>query len=129
MRAALLNALLVGSGGFAGAVMRYALGAAVHRHLPLTTFPYGTLSVNLLGCFLIGALAGLADSRQLFAPEFRAFVFIGVLGGFTTFSTFGFETFAMARDGDHLHAAWNVSIHVVLGLTLVWWAYGLTSSR
>lgn len=128
MRAVLLNALLVGSGGFAGAVLRYALGGLVHRHLPLSTFPYGTLSVNLLGCLLIGAFAGLADSRQLFAPELRTFAFIGVLGGFTTFSSFGFETFAMARDGEHVRAACNVGLHVVLGLTLVWWAYGLTSS-
>lgn len=129
MKAALSNALLVGCGGFAGAVFRYALGGIVHRHLPLTTFPYGTLSVNLLGCLLIGALAGLADSRQLFAPELRAFVFIGLLGGFTTFSTFGYETFAMARDGEHLRAAYYVGTHVILGLTLVWWAYALTSSR
>jgi CrcB protein len=129
LRAALLNAFLVGCGGFAGAVLRYAMGGLVHRHLPLSTFPYGTLSVNLLGCLLIGALAGLADSRQLFAPELRAFLFIGVLGGFTTFSTFGFESFAMARDGEHWRAAWYVGIHVVLGLTLVWWAYGLTSTR
>ena len=129
MRAALLNALLVGTGGFAGAVLRYALGGIVHRHLPLTTFPYGTLCVNLVGCFLIGAFVGLSDSRQLFSPELRAFVFIGILGGFTTFSTFGFETFAMARDGEHLRAACNVGLQVVFGLGLVWWAYGLSSSR
>ena len=129
MRAALWNAFFVGCGGFAGSVLRYALGGIVHRHLPLTTFPYGTLSVNLLGCLLIGAFAGLADSRQLFTPELRAFVFIGVLGGFTTFSTFGYETFAMARDGEHFRAACNVGIHVILGLTLVWWAYALTSAR
>jgi CrcB protein len=125
----LLNALLVGTGGFVGAVLRYALGGAVHRGLPMATFPYGTLSVNLLGCLLIGALAGLADSRQVFSPELRAFAFMGVLGGFTTYSTFGFETFAMARDGEYLGAACNVGIHVVLGLGLVWLAYGLTSSR
>ena len=129
MKGALLNALLVGCGGFIGAVLRYALGGLVHRHLPLTTFPYGTVSVNLLGCLLIGAFAGLADSRQLFTPELRALVFIGVLGGFTTFSAFGYETFALARDGEHLRAACNVGIQVVLGLALVWGAYGLTSSR
>jgi CrcB protein len=129
LKAVLSNAFLVGAGGFAGAILRYALGGAVHRHLPLATFPYGTLSVNLLGCLLIGAFSGLADSRQLFAPELRAFIFIGLLGGFTTFSTFGYETLAIARDGDHLRAALNVGAHVVLGLTLVWLAYGVTSSR
>lgn len=129
MKAALLNALLVGTGGFAGAILRYALGGIVHRFLPAATFPYGTLVVNSLGCFLLGAFAGLADSRQLFAPELRTFLFIGVLASFTTFSTFAFETFAMARDGEHLRAACNVGGQVVLGLVLVWWAYGLTSSR
>ena len=129
MKQVLLNALLVGSGGFAGTVLRYAFGGFVHRYLPLATFPYGTLFVNLLGCLLIGAFVGLADSRQLFAPEVRAFAFIGVLGGFTTFSTFGYETVAMARDGEHLRAACNVGFHLILGLALVWWAYGLTSSR
>lgn len=129
MKATLVNTLLVGSGGFVGAVFRYALGGVVHRHLPLGTFPYGTLCVNLLGCFLIGALAGLADSRQLFSPELRAFAFIGLLGGFTTFSTFGYETLALSRDGEHVRAGANVLLHVVLGLALVWLAYGLTSSR
>lgn len=128
LKATLFHALLVGSGGFAGSVLRYVLGGVVQRQLPLASFPYGTLCVNLVGCALIGAMAGLADARQLFAPELRTFAFIGVLGGFTTFSTFGFETFAMARDGEHLRAACNVIVHVVLGLLLVWWAYGLTSS-
>jgi fluoride exporter len=129
LKSVLLNALLVGSGGFAGAVFRYALAGALHRQLPLTTFPYGTLCVNLLGCLLIGGLTGLADSRQVLGPEVRAFAFIGLIGGFTTFSTFGYETFAMARDGEYLRAALNVGLHVVLGLTLVWFAYGVASSR
>ncbi len=129
MKVALLNALLVGAGGSEGAILRYALGDVVHRQFPLATFPYGTLSVNLLGCLLIGAFAGLADSRQLFAPELRAFAFIGVLGGFTTSSTFGYETLPMARDGEHLRVACDVGVHVVVGLTLVWWVDGLTSSR
>ena len=64
MRLALLNALLVGSGGFAGAILRYALGGLVHRSFPMATFPFGTLAVNLLGCLFIGAFAGLADSRH-----------------------------------------------------------------
>jgi CrcB protein len=102
LKSVLLNALLVGAGGFAG---------------------------NLLGCVLIGALAGLADSRQLFAPELRSFAFIGLLGGFTTFSTFGYETIAMARGGEFLRAASNVGLHVLIGLALVWFAYALTSSR
>jgi CrcB protein len=122
-----LSALLVGAGGFAGSMLRYALSGFVHRQLPLATFPYGTLCVNLIGCLLIGALAGLADSRQVFSPELRTFVFIGLLGGFTTFSTFGYETCALARGGELLPAAWNVGLHVVLGLGSVWLAYGLAA--
>ena len=129
LKAIFLQAFLVGLGGFFGALCRYALAGFVHRSMPQTTFPVGTLVVNLLGCLLIGYLAGLADSRQLFAPELRLFAFIGLLGGFTTFSTFGYETVALARDAGYMQAAVNVGLHVVVGLTLVWLAYGLASSR
>jgi CrcB protein len=129
LKAILLQAFLVGLGGFGGALCRYALSGAVHRNLPQTTFPVGTLVVNLLGCLAIGYLAGLAEARQLFSPELRLFAFIGLLGGFTTFSTFGYETIALARDAGYGQAAFNVGLHVVLGLTFVWLAYGLASSR
>jgi CrcB protein len=122
-------ALLVGMGGFIGAVLRHGLSGLVHRGISLSAFPYGTLVVNLLGCFAIGAFAGLVESRQLFGPDFRKFALIGLLGGFTTYSTFGYETFAMLRDTEYLRAAANVGVHVVLGLTLVWAGYGLTMSR
>ncbi len=129
MKAALINAAVIGSGGFLGALARYGLSGLVHRQVPLTTFPYGTLLVNFLGCLLIGVVAGYAESRQLFGLEVRMFVLIGVLGGFTTFSTFGYETFAMLRDNDLLRAAANVGAHVILGLALVWLGYAITTSR
>lgn len=129
MKAALLNAMAVGSGGFLGALSRYGLSGLVHRHMPLTTFPYGTLVVNLLGCLLIGLLTGLGEARQVFGPEVRLFALIGLLGGFTTFSTFGYETFAMIRDSEYVRAAANVGVHVILGLVLVWIGYTLTTSR
>ena len=129
MKTALISALAVGSGGFLGALARYGLNLLVYRQLPFAAFPYGTLVVNLLGCFLIGFAAGIAESRQLFGTEFRAFAFIGVLGGFTTFSTFAFETFAMVRDEENLRAAANVGAHVLIGLALVWIGYALTTSR
>ncbi len=129
MKAALINALAVGSGGFLGAMARYGLSGLVHRKMPLATFPWGTLGVNLLGCLAIGVLAGLAESRQLFSPEIRIFALIGVLGGFTTFSTFGYETFAMIRDDEYLRAAANVGMHVILGVALVSLGYALTTSR
>jgi CrcB protein len=129
LKAALINAAVVGSGGFLGALARYGLSGLVHRQAPLTTFPYGTLLVNLLGCLLIGVVAGYAESRQLFGPEVRAFILIGVLGGFTTFSTFGYETLAMIRDDELLRAAANVGAHVILGLALVWLGYAVAASR
>lgn len=129
MTTALTSAVLVGAGGFLGALLRYGLGGLVHRQLPGTTFPYGTIVVNLLGCFLIGLLAGLTQGRQLFGPEFRTFVLIGLLGGFTTFSTFGYETVAMIQDDQYARAAANVGIHIILGLTLVWVGYVLTTFK
>jgi CrcB protein len=127
LKAALINAALVGSGGFVGAMCRYGLSGFVQRNVALATFPYGTLAVNLLGCLLIGIAVGLVDSRQMFGPEFRLFALIGLLGGFTTYSTFGYETFALLRDAEFLRAAANVTVHVFLGLALVWIGYALTS--
>ena len=127
MKAALINAALVGSGGFIGAMFRYGMSGLVQCSIPLAAFPYGTLAVNMVGCLLIGIAVGLVDSRQLFGPEARLFVLIGVLGGFTTYSTFGYETFALLRDGDFLRALANVGVHVVLGLALVWAGYAIAA--
>ena len=66
------------------------------------SFPYGTLSVNVLGCLAIGLLGGWADNAELFSPSMRLFLLIGLLGGFTTFSTFGYEAMAMLRDKELL---------------------------
>lgn len=129
VKAALLRALAIGSGGFLGALARYGLGGAVQGLAPLSTFPWGTLAVNLLGCLVLGGIAGLVESRQLFGPEFRAFALIGLVGGFTTFATFGFETFAMLRDGESLRASANVLLHVLAGLAFVWLGWAITASR
>ena len=129
MKTALIHAFVIGSGGFLGALARYGLSGLVHRQVPLATFPYGTLVVNLLGCLVIGMFAGLAASRQLFAPEFRTFALVGFLGGFTTFSTFGYETFTMLRNDEALRASANVGMHVFLGLALVWLGHTLTTWR
>ena len=129
MKSILINSALVGSGGFLGALCRYGLSGLVHRQFPLATFPYGTMVVNLVGCLLIGAFAGLVESRQLFGADFRTFAMIGLLGGFTTFSSFGYETLAMLRGDDFIRAAVNVGVQVIFGLGLVWAGYALASSR
>jgi CrcB protein len=122
----LRSVLLVGCGGFLGSASRYLVSGWVHRMAPYSVFPWGTLVVNVAGCFLIGMLSGLADSRQLWSPEVRVFTMIGVLGGFTTFSSFAYETAALARDADLLRAFANVGLQVVLGLFAAWLAYALT---
>jgi fluoride exporter len=113
------NTLLVGVGGFLGAVARYLLGGLVYRYLP-ATFPYATVIINVTGCFGIGLLAALVEERQLLGPAVRLFWMIGFLGGYTTFSTFGYESMALMREGSHGAALLNVCGQVVLGLLAVW---------
>lgn len=123
----LINATLVGVGGFLGALFRFALSGLIHQKVPATSFPFGTLSVNMIGCFLIGVLFGAVETRHLLNPAFRSLVVVGLLGGFTTYSAFGYETFAMVRNAEPIRAVANVGVHVVLGLLLVWAGYGLSA--
>ena len=92
----MVKLLIIGLGGFVGAICRYGLGGWVQR-LTGGTFPYGTLVVNVTGCFLIGFLLMLFEQRQLFSPTTRLFLTVGILGAFTTFSTFGYETLELLR--------------------------------
>jgi CrcB protein len=101
------------------------LSVGVQRLANGFLFPFGTFSVNLLGCFLIGLLAGLAEYRGLFTPELRALLLVGFLGGFTTFSTFGFESVQLIRDGEFMLAGLNVVGQVILGLVGVWLGFVL----
>ena len=112
--------LLVGAGGFIGSVLRYWFSAWVFRMLDKPWFPFGTLAVNMLGCLVIGLIGGVADQRRVFDQELRLFVFLGVLGGFTTFSAFAYETTTMLRDARMLGAWLNVGLQVFLGLLAVW---------
>ena len=125
MRAVLLNLCYVGVGGFLGSIGRYLLAGAVHRVFPNLNFPLGTTVVNILGCLLIGFIIGLVEVRNLLSPELRIFILIGLLGGFTTFSTFGFETFALLRDGAFMPALANVMVQVILGISAVWLGFNL----
>ena len=116
----MLKTLWVGCGGFLGSAARYLAGGLLNRLAPQALFPYETLAINVSGCLAIGFLAGLAELRGIFTPESRAFLLIGVLGGFTTFSTFGYETFQLLRDGQWLSGAMNVLLQVALGIGAVW---------
>ncbi len=119
----MLNCLIVGMGGFFGSISRYLMAGFVQKFSGSFWFPYGTMGVNLLGCLLIGLLGGLADNRALFRPEIRLFFLVGALGGFTTFSTFGYETLALLRNQQIFSAFANVGIHVICGIGAVWLGY------
>ena len=112
--------LLVGLGGFIGSVLRYLASDWVHRWSGRDDFPVGTLAVNVLGCLIIGLLSQLAESRGAFSAETRALVIVGILGGFTTFSSFGNETLNLWRDRQVWLALVNIAAQLVLGLGAVW---------
>jgi fluoride exporter len=114
-----MNTLAIGVGGALGAIARYALGSAVHRVIP-GSFPYGTFIVNVIGCLTFGLVIALAESRFVDGPATRAFLLVGVLGGFTTFSSFTFETLELLRGGQVVHAAVNVIGQIALGLFALW---------
>jgi CrcB protein len=110
--------LLVAAGSALGGTARYVLSGVVQRGLG-ATFPYGTLAVNVAGCFLIGAFMMAVESRLSAPPEARIFLVVGILGGFTTFSAFGYETEALLRDQETWLALGNVAANVGLGLAAV----------
>jgi len=110
---------LVGVGGMIGAMLRYTLGGMVH-HLYEGRFPLGTLLVNTAGCLAIGFLFTLADDRGVISANARLFIFVGLLGGFTTFSSFGYETLTLWRDGLATRALLNVGANTIFGLGAVW---------
>jgi fluoride exporter len=111
--------LLVAFGGAIGSLARYLLAGAVHRFTS-PYFPYGTFVVNVTGCLVFGALFAISEERFVIGPPLRAFLLIGVLGGFTTFSSFTFETFQLLRDGELLMAGANAVGQVVVGLAAFW---------
>lgn len=111
--------LAVGMGGFVGAVARYLVGGWVQRLLP-AAFPYGTLAVNLLGSLALGAVFELGTARGALDPQLRLVLGVGVLGAFTTFSTFSLETFNLLREGSLVLAGANVATNLLLCLAAVW---------
>ena len=110
--------LVVGIGGFVGAIARYGLSGLVQRHFN-GSFPAGTLAVNVVGCLVIGVLMCWVEQRQMFAANTRLLVLTGFLGSLTTFSTFGYETFALVRDREMAFALLNVAGNMCLGLGAV----------
>ena len=106
--------LMIGIGGFIGATSRYLLSLFIQNKF-LSTFPFGTFSVNIIGCFLIGVVYAISEKGNM-GIEWRLFLATGILGGFTTFSSFSNETVSMLRDSQYSYVLLYVSGSVILGL-------------
>jgi CrcB protein len=109
------NVLLVGVGGFVGSVARY-LVAVLFANQFSSVFPFATLTVNVVGCFLIGIIFALSDRGNILSPEWRVLLTTGFCGGFTTFSTFSYESLRLLQDGEYLYVGAYVFASVVVGL-------------
>ncbi|HEY2964534.1 MAG TPA: fluoride efflux transporter CrcB [Pyrinomonadaceae bacterium] len=114
--------ILIALAGLVGTVLRYWLSGLVARRFG-ETFPWGTMAVNLIGCFVTGAVFYLSEERFLINPALRTVILIGLLGGFTTFSSYGLQTFTLLRDGEFGLATLNVALSNVVGLLMVWAGY------
>jgi fluoride exporter len=110
---------MVGIGGFLGSVLRFWVGGYFGNRFG-TRFPYGTFFINCTGSFIIGLVATLLAERTHWSPNWRYLIPIGFVGGYTTFSTFEYETFRSLQDGEVLIAGLNVGLSVVVGFASVW---------
>jgi CrcB protein len=118
--------IAVAVGGAVGSIARHAVNHLVHVRWLTTRFPVGTVVVNVAGCFVIGLLTGLIASNRLeFRFHWREFVFVGVLGGFTTFSTFGLDTVMLVQTHSSQAALMNVAASMIGGLAAVWIGYAV----
>lgn len=121
--------LIVALGGAAGSAARYMLSSWTAQHTSDWRFPLGTFLVNVIGCFVIGVLAGLATKHQLMSAEARLLLFSGLMGGFTTFSSFGLETFQLLRRAEFGVAGGYVLLSVAVGLVLLWLGFQLVPQK
>ena len=121
-----MNLIAIAIGGAIGAVARYALSMLVLR-VSGTLFPLGTFVVNVAGCLVFGAIAGASAERVQIPPAMRLFLLTGILGGFTTFSSYAFESFSLLRDGQFFAASVNIVGQVVAGLVGLCAGYVITN--
>src|ERR1700674_3418638 len=113
------NLLIIAFGGALGSVSRYGCQKWIYQLYP-HPFPFGTFLVNISGCFLIGLFFGLSEKGNLLNPEWRLFLTTGFCGGFTTFSTYSFETISLLRNGDYSYAFIYITASVLVGIIAVW---------
>jgi len=115
----LLKYLMVGIGGFVGAIARFWLGSYIGGKMG-TRFPYGTFVINISGSFLIGFILAVLTAKAHLSPNWRYLIPVGFIGAYTTFSTFEFETLRTIQDGQFLIASLNVVLSVMIGFIAVW---------
>lgn len=111
--------VLVGVGGFIGAVLRYLMSGLVQNLTQSVTFPHGTFVVNITGCFLMGVFSHLVESQAGMTAEMRLLLMVGFLGSFTTYSTFSHETLNLLQDHGFSLALINIGTHLILGISAV----------
>ena len=123
------QALIVGLGGLLGSMARYKIGGVILHHSASWRFPLSTFVVNVVGCFVIGLLAALVEHRDYFSADARLFLFTGLLGGFTTFSAFGYEGVFLLRRGEIAIAAAYAALSLVCGFAAVWLGFKACSGQ
>lgn len=117
--------ILVAMGGAIGSMARFGVSSLVVKQVNPVNFPWGTFSVNVLGCMLAGVFLLVAESMQSISHDARLFIVTGLLGGFTTFSAFGIETLGLLRRGEMLIAISYASLSIILGVLAMWLSYSL----
>lgn len=125
LKSELIKLVVIGSGGFIGAISRYVLGNFAQSFFPNSVYPIGTTIVNIVGCFLIGLAMSLFEAKGWVNQELRLFLFVGILGGFTTFSTFLHDSLFLYQQNEMTSAFLNIGLQVVLGLVFIWIGYAL----
>ena len=121
--------LIVAAGGALGSVARYRLSGWVLQHAIDWRFPLGTFVVNVVGCLVVGILAGLAVKEDFFSTDLRLLLFTGMMGGFTTFSAFGLETFYLLRRGEYWVAGGNMVLSVTVGMLALYAGFQLIAAH
>lgn len=121
----ILNYFYVMAGAAIGGLLRYFVADVVQRNSKII-FPFGTLTVNILGSFLLGFIIFFLGEREIISPEIRLFLTVGVCGGFTTFSTFSYETLALLQAAEFLWATYNILLNVILSIVAIYLAYLLS---
>ena len=121
----MINYLVVSAGAAMGGALRYGISSFIQKHISVI-FPYGTLVVNIVGSFILGFIMFYLNEKELIGNELRLFLTIGFCGGFTTFSTFSYETLNLFLETEYLLAIYNVLLNVVLCLIGIYLAYLLS---